>query len=109
MFAPAEKQGEGFGETTTCDCTRIRSGEQTITVLVLRKPFDAGIDSYVLLIDLERFDNVGEVESERHAKARRRTCKTKRRGSEGLRRSITPTTAQWIKPLHPCEVHSPPS
>jgi hypothetical protein len=32
-----------------------------ITVTVPRKPADAGIDPYQLLIDLERFDDVEEV------------------------------------------------
>jgi hypothetical protein len=31
-------------------------------VTVPKKPSDAGIDPYLLLIDLERFDNVEEVE-----------------------------------------------
>lgn len=32
---------------------------------VPKKPSDAGIDPYLLLIDLERFDNVEKVEVER--------------------------------------------
>jgi hypothetical protein len=44
---------------------RIRTGAQTITVTVPKKPSDAGIDPYVVLIDLERFDNVEKVEIER--------------------------------------------
>jgi hypothetical protein len=43
----------------------IRSGRQAITVTVPRKPSDAGIDPWVVLIDLERFDNVEKVEIER--------------------------------------------
>jgi ABC-type transport system involved in multi-copper enzyme maturation permease subunit len=61
VFAPTE-QGADFGETLYLRMHRIRSGEQTITVTVPRKPSDAGIDPYVVLIDLERFDNVEEVE-----------------------------------------------
>ena len=43
---------------------RVRTGEQTINVTVAREPSDSGIDPYHLLIDLERFDNVEEVEIE---------------------------------------------
>ncbi len=32
---------------------------------VLNNPSDAGIDAYVVLIDLERFDDVEKVEVER--------------------------------------------
>jgi len=62
VFAPTETQGADFGETLYLRMHRIRSGEQTITVTVPKKPSDAGIDPYVVLIDLERFDNVEEVE-----------------------------------------------
>ncbi|HEV2146238.1 MAG TPA: ABC transporter permease [Longimicrobiaceae bacterium] len=64
VFAPTQ-QGAEFGETLYLRKHRIRSGEQTITVTVPRKPSDAGIDPYHLLIELERFDNVEEVEVER--------------------------------------------
>jgi hypothetical protein len=64
VFAPTE-QGADFGETLYLRMHRIRSGRQTITVTVPRKPSDAGIDPYLLLIDLERFDNVEKVEVER--------------------------------------------
>lgn len=64
VFAPTE-QGADFGETLYLQMHRIRSGEQTITVAVPRKPSDAGIDPYILLIDVERFDNVEEVEIEK--------------------------------------------
>ena len=40
---------------------RIRSGEQTITVTVPRKPVRAGIDPYHLLIDWELDDNIEKV------------------------------------------------
>jgi hypothetical protein len=62
--APSGRQGPEFGETLYLRSHRIRSGPQTITVTVPRKPSDAGIDPYLLLIDLERFDNVEEVEIE---------------------------------------------
>jgi hypothetical protein len=64
VFAPTG-QGADFGETLYLRMHRIRSGPQTITVTVPKKPSDAGIDPYVVLIDLERFDNVEEVEIER--------------------------------------------
>ncbi|HEX2208911.1 MAG TPA: hypothetical protein VHG93_14635, partial [Longimicrobium sp.] len=64
VFAPTQRQGPDFGETLYLRSHRIRSGEQTITVTVPKKPSDAGIDPYVVLIDLERFDNVEEVEIE---------------------------------------------
>lgn len=41
---------------------RIRSGEQRITVTVPRKPERAGIDPSFLLIEMQRDDNVKEVE-----------------------------------------------
>jgi ABC-type transport system involved in multi-copper enzyme maturation permease subunit len=63
VFAPTG-QGADFGETLYLRSHRIRSGQQTITVTVPKKPSDAGIDPYLLLIDLERFDNVEEVEIE---------------------------------------------
>jgi hypothetical protein len=64
VYAPSGKQGPDFGETLYLRSHRIRSGPQTITVTVPKKPSDAGIDPYLVLIDLERFDNVEEVEIE---------------------------------------------
>ena len=64
VFAPTEGQGSEFGETLYMGKHRIRSGPQTITVTVRKKPSDAGIDPYVVLIDTERFDNVEEVQIE---------------------------------------------
>lgn len=63
VFAPTE-QGAEFGETLYLRRHRIRSGEQSITVTVPRKPSDAGVDPYVVLIDLDRWDNVEAVEIE---------------------------------------------
>ncbi|HYW12373.1 MAG TPA: hypothetical protein VE871_10450 [Longimicrobium sp.] len=63
VFAPTG-QGADFGETLYLRSHRIRSGPQTLTVTVPKRPSDAGIDPYLLLIDLERFDNVEEVEIE---------------------------------------------
>jgi ABC-2 type transport system permease protein len=62
VFAPSGRQGPDFGETLYLRSHRIRSGAQTITVTVPKKPSDAGIDPYLVLIDLQRFDNVEEVE-----------------------------------------------
>ncbi len=58
-------EGSEFGETLYLRKHRIRSGPQTLTLTVPRKPADAGIDPYLVLIDVERFDNVEEVEIER--------------------------------------------
>jgi ABC-type transport system involved in multi-copper enzyme maturation permease subunit len=63
VFAPTG-QGTEFGDTLYLRPHRIRTGPQTITLTVPRKPSDAGVDPYLLLIDLERFDNVEEVEIE---------------------------------------------
>jgi ABC-2 type transport system permease protein len=60
VFAPAEK-GEEPGKPPYLQKHRIRSGKQTITVMVPRQPVRAGIDPYHLLIDLETDDNIGEV------------------------------------------------
>lgn len=65
VFAPSGRQGPDFGETLYLRSHRIRSGPQAITVTVPKEPSDAGIDPYLLLIDLERFDNVEEVDVER--------------------------------------------
>lgn len=51
-----------FGETLYLRRHRVRAGEQTIRVTVPREPADAGIDPYVVFVDLERFDNVEEVD-----------------------------------------------
>ena len=64
VFAPTGK-GTEFGETLYLQKHRLTSGKQTITVTVPRKPADAGIDPYHLLIDLERFNNVEPVKMER--------------------------------------------
>ncbi|HEY0038709.1 MAG TPA: hypothetical protein VGB66_18560, partial [Longimicrobium sp.] len=64
VFAPTDGQGSEFGETLYLRMHRIRSGQHTITVTVPKKPSDAGIDPYVVLIDTERFDNVEEVDIE---------------------------------------------
>ncbi|MGH2397926.1 MAG: ABC transporter permease/M1 family aminopeptidase, partial [bacterium] len=60
VFAAPEK-GEASGKPLYLQKHRIRSGEQTITVTVPRKPTRAGIDPYHLLIDWETDDNVRTV------------------------------------------------
>lgn len=56
VFAPGN--GEGLGEPLYLKRHRIRSGKQTIRVIVPREPAHAGIDPYHKLIDRERSDNV---------------------------------------------------
>jgi ABC-type transport system involved in multi-copper enzyme maturation permease subunit len=65
VFAPAE-EGDELGAPLYVQMHRIRSGEQTITVTVPRRPFLAGIDPYHLLdvIELEDDDNIEAVELE---------------------------------------------
>ncbi len=60
VFASAEER-KGLGEPLYMQKHRIRSGEQTITVTVPRKPIQAGIDPNRLLIDLQMGDNVEKV------------------------------------------------
>ncbi|HYW07752.1 MAG TPA: hypothetical protein VE913_12410, partial [Longimicrobium sp.] len=64
IFAPTTAESTEFGRTLYLRMHRIRSGQQTVTVTVPQKPADAGIDPYLILLDLERFDNVEEVEIE---------------------------------------------
>jgi aminopeptidase N len=60
IFAPAQP-GEILGEPLYVRQHRIRSGTQTITVILPHKPAHAGIDPYNLL-DWEEGDNIEEVE-----------------------------------------------
>jgi ABC-2 type transport system permease protein len=60
VFGPAE-EGETLGKPLYLRKHRIRSGEQTITVTVPRKPAHAGIDPRHLLIDVEPDDNIEGV------------------------------------------------
>lgn len=60
VFAPAEK-GETSGHPLYVQKHRVRSGRQTVTVTVPRKPVRGGIDPNHLLIDLETEDNLEEV------------------------------------------------
>jgi len=49
VFAPGD--GDGLGESLYLERHRIRSGEQTIRIIVPREPARAGIDPYKELID----------------------------------------------------------
>ena len=60
VFAPAG-EGEESGEPLYAQKHRVRTGTQTITVTVPRKPGRAGIDPYHLLVDWETDDNVRMV------------------------------------------------
>jgi hypothetical protein len=60
LFAPAGGGAE-LAEPLYVQMHRVRSGEQTITVTVPRRPARAGIDPYHLLIDLETGDNYAEI------------------------------------------------
>jgi ABC-2 type transport system permease protein len=60
VFAPAE--GEELGQPLHLEKHRLRSGGQSITVTVPRKPTRAGIDPYHLLIERDREDNARELE-----------------------------------------------
>ncbi len=62
VFAPSEEGGE-LGEPIYLRKHRVRSGPQTITVIVAHEPVLAGIDPYHLLVDWETDDNTKEVES----------------------------------------------
>ena len=59
VFAAGE--GPGLGEPLYLEQHRIRSGEQTIRITVLREPYRAGIDPYHKLIDHQGGDNVVEL------------------------------------------------
>jgi aminopeptidase N len=63
IFAPGEGEGAKLGEPLYLKRHRIRSGEQTITVIVPREPARAGIDPYHELIDRKGDDNVVEVKA----------------------------------------------
>jgi hypothetical protein len=69
VFAEAT-QGSGLGETLYLKQHRIRSGKQAITVVVPRRPAQAGVDPYRKLIERERDDNVAEVVSDTRSSGR---------------------------------------
>ncbi|GAB2471166.1 hypothetical protein GCM10011375_38070 [Hymenobacter qilianensis] len=63
VFAPAGK-GQKAGQPLYLQKRRLRSGQQTITVMVPRQPVRAGLDPNHLLIDLEMEDNDQKVKIE---------------------------------------------
>ena len=62
VFAGATSGQGGPGETLYLKQHRIRSGNQTITVTVPRRPASAGIDPHRKFIERERDDNTKAVE-----------------------------------------------
>jgi len=60
IFAPAQA-GEALGKPLYVQKHRVRSGRQTITVIVPNKPARGGIDPYSLL-DWEEGDNIEPIE-----------------------------------------------
>jgi ABC-2 type transport system permease protein len=63
IFAPA-KEGESLGKVLYLRKHRIRSGKQTITVILPEKPENAGIDPYGLL-DWDEGDNIEALKIEK--------------------------------------------
>jgi hypothetical protein len=64
IFAPAGP-GESLGKPLYVRKHRVRSGRQTITVMVPHKPARGGIDPYNLL-DWEEGDNIEPIEEVKH-------------------------------------------
>lgn len=62
VFAAAG-EGEASGRALHLQKHRVRSGRQTVTVTVPRKPVRGGLDPNHLLIDLEMEDNLAEVKT----------------------------------------------
>ncbi len=60
VYAPADT-GEDRGAPLYLAMHRIRTGPQTITVTVSRKPARAGIDPRHLLIDMTPWDNLSDI------------------------------------------------
>jgi ABC-2 type transport system permease protein len=58
------EEDNGSPESLYLQMHRIRSGEQTISIIVPRKPKRAGIDPNHLMIDLRREDNVMQLDEE---------------------------------------------
>ena len=64
VFAKRTGSPDGLGDTLYLKQHRIRSGKQTITVIVPRRPTQAGIDPYRTFIERVRDDNVAAVGSD---------------------------------------------
>ncbi|MHB1326695.1 MAG: M1 family metallopeptidase, partial [Gemmatimonadales bacterium] len=61
VFGEQSGKTSGLGDTLYLQQHRIRSGKQTITVVVPRRPSHAGVDPHRKLIERERDDNVESV------------------------------------------------
>ena len=64
VFAEQPGNPGGLGDTLYLKQHRIRSGKQSITVVVPRRPARAGVDPYRKFIERERDDNVAAVGSD---------------------------------------------
>jgi hypothetical protein len=64
VFAARAGGARGPGEPLYLRQHRVRSGPQTITVTVPRRPARAGVDPYRTLLERERDDNVAAVAAE---------------------------------------------
>ena len=64
VFADRPGTADGLGETLYLKQHRLRSGKQTITVVVPRRPARAGVDPYRKFIERQRDDNVATVGSD---------------------------------------------
>ncbi|HYW31106.1 MAG TPA: M1 family aminopeptidase, partial [Gemmatimonas sp.] len=64
VFAEQTGTQGGLGETLYLKQHRIRSGKQTITVVVPRRPGQAGADPYAKFIERDHDDNVAAVASD---------------------------------------------
>ena len=63
VFAEPTGKSNALGDTLYLKEHRVRSGKQTITVVVPRRPVHAGIDPHRKFIERERNDNVAAVAS----------------------------------------------
>jgi hypothetical protein len=64
VFAEGTGNPGGLGETLYLRQHRLRGGKQTITVVVPRRPGQAGLDPHRKFIERERNDNVAAVGSD---------------------------------------------
>jgi len=64
VFATRAANSAGLGDTLYLKQHRLRSGRQTITVIVPSRPARAGVDPHRRFIERLRDDNVVEVGSD---------------------------------------------
>jgi hypothetical protein len=64
VFAEGTANPGGLGETLYLKQHRVRSGKQTITVVVPRRPAQAGVDPYRKFVERVGDDNVAAVASD---------------------------------------------